>query len=156
MDKVIYVITLILLGMMISFSSCKCQGYIEKEVYIERIDTVIKVNSDTITNTIIVECDSTNTPIIIEKSNGESRRGNLISNTSLQNKTLTINNTATIDSLNIIIEKLRESKSIKQREIVEVPTIPSFYKNCTIGFWVLLIGIILLIVIKIIIKFYLK
>lgn len=137
------------------FLGCKTQ-YIEKEVYIERRDTIIRVESDTIENRIFVECDSDLIPVIVYKDSESDGRMHIKSSSALVDKTLQITNTAYVDSLQMIIEALRESKIEVQRvtEYVEKP-IPGYYKFCSWAFWVIVIGALLCIVVRVLIRVYL-
>lgn len=146
MDKLLYVIALIALGMMISFSSCRCT----KEIYTERVDTIYTIKGDTNYIYYQIECDSLNQPVLTTQEEGDNSKIDFTTRLSSSSNKLDIRTTAKVENTRVPITKWRVKEVIKEAEI------PSYYRNISWCFWILLGLNILIIVFKLIIKFYLK
>ena len=146
-------------------SSCRtCEPIIET-VETERIvnvhtrDTVITDKPDSASMRALLYCDSAYNVILDELVTMQGDRIETeLEMERLRNGGLLLNMNCTEDSLRHEIQ-LRDSTITelqKQTVVVREKYVPNYYKNTSIGFWVLLGIIIVYIVVRILIRVYLK
>ena len=136
------------------FPSCKSQVALTNTTEKERIvtevvrDTVVKTEADSATILALLECDSLNNVILrqLDTKSGE-RIEPQVSVKQHEDGTLGIQFDCKEDSLRHEIQlrdKIIEEKTT-HTEQVAVKYVPDYYKNCTRGFWVLLVILVLII-----------
>ena len=138
----------------------------------EKVDSLIGVAADSARAHLALACDSMGNVYIAEINTlqGERTRLEVALRSALENAKTNSPNThaaagnatpakpkivyldvdCAADSLQILVTKLRERithmEQNKEKETVVEKVVPDYYRNCTRGFWVLLIVVVLLFV----------
>lgn len=146
-------------------SSCRTCKPIIETVETERIvnvhtrDTVITEKPDSASMRALLYCDSAYNVILDELVTMKGDRIEIeLEMERLRNGSLLLNMNCKEDSLRHEIQ-LRDSTITelqKQTVVVREKYVPNYYKNTSIGFWVLLGIIVVYIVVQILIRVYLK
>lgn len=145
--------------------SCKtCVPVVEihdsiRTVEVHTHDTTIVTEADSAQVRLLLRCDSTNNVLIDEISTANGERLQMQAKIrQLLNGQSALTVDCNEDSLLNIIQwqdsVIREKTNhviVQERQVV-----PDYYKNTSIGFWVLLVFIVLYIVAKIVIRIYIK
>lgn len=143
---------------------CKtCQPIVEtiekeKIVEVHTRDTTIVTKADSASIHAWLKCDSAYNVVVEELTTMQGERIKASSNVQKQGKDLLLSLDCKEDSLVNEIQ-LRDSiihELEKNTKIIQVEVIPKFYKNCTWGFWILVVLIVLGIVARILIKIYFR
>ena len=130
----------------------------EKIVEVHTRDTAIITKADSASIHALLKCDSAYNVVVGELTTMQGERIKASSNVQKQGKDLLLSLDCKEDSLVNEIQ-LRDSvirEFEKNTEIIQVKVIPKFYKNCTWGFWILVVLIVLGIVARILIKIYFR
>lgn len=135
----------------------------------EKVDSLIGVAADSARAHLALACDSMGNVYIAEINTlqGERTRLEIALRAALEKANTNTPSTASAvtpakpkivyldvdcaaDSLQILVTKLRERithmEQNKEKETVVEKVVPDYYRNCTRGFWVLLIVVVLLFV----------
>ncbi len=135
----------------------------------EKVDSLIGVAADSARAHLALACDSMGNVYIAEINTlqGERTRLEIALRSALEKANTNTPSTASAvtpakpkivyldvdcaaDSLQILVTKLREQithmEQNKEKETVVEKVVPDYYRNCTRGFWVLLIVVVLLFV----------
>lgn len=133
---------------------------IEKEKIVEVYtrDTIIVTNADSASIHALLKCDSAYNVVVGELTTMQGERIKASSNVQKQGKDLLLSLDCKEDSL-VSEVQLRDSvirELEKNTKVIQVEVIPKFYKNCTWGFWILVVLIVLSIVARILIKIYFR
>lgn len=154
------------LGIMVALFmvSCKCPEYVtttetEKVIEVRTHDTTIVTAADSASVRALLRCDSAYNVILDELV---TMQGDRIETELQMEKTqgggVVLKMDCKEDSLQTEIQ-LRDSvitNMEKQTVVVREKYVPDYYKNTSIGFWVLFALIVIYIVIRILIRIYLK
>lgn len=155
---------LILLLAAALFFGCKtCQPImqtIEKEKIVEvhTRDTAIITKADSASIHALLKCDSAYNVVVGELTTMQGERIKTSSNVQKQGKDILLSLDCKEDSL-VNEVQLRDSiirELEKNTKVIQVEIIPKFYKNCTCGFWILVVLIVLSIMARILIKIYFR
>ena len=154
---------ILLLAAALFFGCNTCQPIVqtiekEKIVEVHIRDTVIVTNADSASTHALLRCDSAYNVVVWELTTMQGERIKASSNVQKQGKDLLLSWECKEDSLVNDIQ-LRDSvirEFEKNTKIIQVKVIPKFYKNCTWGFWILVVLIVLTIIAKILIKIYFR
>lgn len=159
------VCTLMYLYAFLLMSSCRtCEPIIETvekqvTVQIHTRDTVITDKPDSASMRALLYCDSAYNVVLDELVTMQGDRIEAeLEMERLRNGGLLLNMNCKEDSLRHEIQ-LRDSTITelqKQTVVVREKYVPNYYKNTSIGFWVLLGIIVVYIVVRILIRVYLK
>ena len=123
-----------------------------------RTDTLIAFVPDTASLQALLLCDSAGHVLIARLTEEQGKRLALESRLRQTARGTELNINCKEDSLQAVVSKLQEriimGETTHDTKIQEV--VPTFYKNCTRGFFVLLAVIVLYIAARILIRVYLK
>lgn len=146
------------------FVGCKtCQPIVEtiekeKIVEVHTRDTAIVTKADSASIHALFKCDSAYNVVVWELTALQGERIKASSNVQKQSKDLLLSLDCKEDSL-VSEVQLRDSvirELEKNTKVIQVEIIPKFYKNCTCGFWILIVLVVLSIVTRILIKIYFR
>lgn len=159
------VMAILLLTIAVSTSSCKtCQCVperieVEKEVIVTKHDSIITTKADSASALALLHCDSLNQVVLDELYTVNGERIKLSAQLKqLQGNMSALDIQCNEDSLQQRIEWLETQLNEKSKETI-VKTeyvVPSFYKNCTILFWIIIVVLVLYIAARILIAIYLR
>lgn len=132
---------------------------VEKEVIITKHDSIITTKADSASALALLHCDSLNQVVLDELYTANGERIKLSAKLKqLQGNMSALDIQCNEDSLQHRIEWLETQLSEKSKETNNntVEVVPPFYKNCTIGFWLIVVAFILYFGIRIIKLIYLR
>jgi len=160
--KQLYIFAIVLL--MFPVSSCRTQQPVVAENTREVVrethttDTLITIVPDTASLLLSLRCDSARNILIEQLTQEQGKRLTLEMRLRNRHGHATLNVDCKADSLQTLVNKLREQiitgETTHGTQVQKV--VPTFYRNCTRGFFVLLAGIVLYIVVRILIRVYLR
>ena len=148
---------------MVAMASCKvCDPIIEtiekeRVVEVHTRDTAFVTTADSASVRALLRCDSAYNVVLWELSTIQGERIEVDATAQKQGNDLLLSLGCKEDSLIQVIQ-LQDSiirTSTNQTLVREVKVLPSFYKNCTIAMWIMVVLLILLIVARILFKIYL-
>lgn len=150
--------------MAIGFTGCKtCVPIVEtrdsiRTVEVHTRDTAFITKADSAQAKLLLRCDSANNVLIDEISAADGERLRLQARIrQLLNGQTELSLDCKEDSLRHVIQ-LQDSiikTSVNTHTVQTVEVVPSFYKNCTITMWILVVAIGAYIAIRILAKIYL-
>ncbi len=124
-------------------------------------DTLLTIAPDSATLAALLQCDSAGNVLIAQLAEAQGERLAL----EMKLHTTTGGQTALridckADSLQRLLNKLRVETTIRDSiattQTLVHDVVPTFYRNCTRGFWALLSALVLYIAARLVIKFYLR
>lgn len=123
-----------------------------------RTDTLIAFVPDTASLQALLLCDSAGHVLIARLTEEQGKRLALETRLRQTAQGTELRVDCKADSLQAVVNKLREQiimgETTHDTQVQEI--VPTFYRNCTRGFFVLLSVIVLYIVVRILIRVYLK
>lgn len=159
--------TLFYIFLILFFASCRSVAPAVQESTREvvrevvRTDTIITIAPDTATLAALLRCDSAGNVLIAQLTEAQGKRLALelqLHATAGGQTALRIDCKA--DSLQRLLNALRTETTIRDNthttQTLVQKVVPTFYRNCTRGFWLLLSAIVLYLAARIVIKFYLR
>lgn len=142
----------LVLSLIFSLSGCKCPEYVagtdtEKVIEIHHHDTTIVTEADSASVMALLRCDSAYNVVVEELTAKNGERLSTGTKTAKNGNALQLIVDCKEDSLAQIIQwqdSVIRSKTT-QTIVKEVKYVPNYYKNCTRGFWFLLVILILIV-----------
>lgn len=150
---VLWIVTAIAFALLLAMALAGCKTpqpivqEVEREVIREttRTDTLVTIEPDTASLHALLRCDSAGQVLIAQLTEEQGRRLAIEARLRDTDKGTVIEIDCKQDSLQRLVAKLKESiimsDNRKRTETVTLEVVPTYYRNCTRGFWVLLSAI---------------
>lgn len=158
--------TLFYIFLILFFASCRSVAPAVQESTREvvrevvRTDTIITIAPDTATLEALLRCDSAGNVLIAQLTEAQGKRLALELQLHTAEGQTALHIDCKADSLQRLLNALRTETTIRDSthttQTLVQKVVPTFYRNCTRGFWLLLSAIVLYLAARIVIKFYLR
>lgn len=149
-NKILIILSLVVLAVL--FIGCRTtqpivqEKYQHDSIYIERHDTLVKIEPDKASMRLLVECDSAGNVLLLALEQEQGKRLALQAQLTQQDQGTMLTIDCKQDSLIKVIEGLRERISLLQdnseTKVVREKYVPPFYKWCA---WIVCIAVAVLV-----------